>query len=445
MKHLGTLDLDKPILLDGKPHGIERVALLGAWTADDVGRIVFDESTSKIWVGRNAGWEEMTEGHTGPHTHDDLYYTETEMDAMFSGMEGGKMVVDWNQVDNPPAEYAPSLHGDSAHSVAYVTASGVTYENLSANGDVGSSAGQLAIGNHNHDAVYSLTTHNHSGTYAEYSHNHDLVYSAIDHTHTEYSLSEHNHDGAYASYSHTHTLVSLGAEPAIGDKNTAFNLNLGTTAGTVSEGNHNHDTAYATVGHHHNSSYSLLGHTHIEYSLESHDHNGVYALIGHGHTLESLGAEPEIGTKKTAFNVDFGTIEGTVSQGNHSHTPSEIGAEPEITDKKTAFNVDFGFTSADAARGNHHHDAAYEPIITKETGFNLALGTTAGTVSEGNHNHDSAYSAVGHDHDSDYAPIVIEVTSTPSDTPAIGTMRVKDDGSEFYIYTSAGWKTGTLA
>lgn len=34
------------------------------------------------------------------------------------------------------------------------------------------------------------------------------------------------------------------AEPAIGAKGTAFNKNFGTTSGTVSEGNHNHVTAY---------------------------------------------------------------------------------------------------------------------------------------------------------------------------------------------------------
>lgn len=44
----------------------------------------------------------------------------------------------------------------------------------------------------------------------------------------------HNHSGVY--------------EPVISTKNTAFNLNLGTTAGTVSEGNHNHDTLYMATG-----------------------------------------------------------------------------------------------------------------------------------------------------------------------------------------------------
>lgn len=36
----------------------------------------------------------------------------------------------------------------------FITASGVTFENLSANGDIGSGASQVSAGNHNHDGVY---------------------------------------------------------------------------------------------------------------------------------------------------------------------------------------------------------------------------------------------------------------------------------------------------
>ena len=50
-------------------------------------------------------------------------------------------------------------------------------------------------------------------------------------------------------------LANLGGEPAIGAKGTSFNLNFGTTAGTVAEGNHNHDTVYAASGHDHSGTY----------------------------------------------------------------------------------------------------------------------------------------------------------------------------------------------
>jgi hypothetical protein len=115
-------------------------------------------------------------------------------------------------------------------------------------------------------------------------------------------------------------------EPRFG-KNTAFNKNFGTTAGTVAEGNHNHDLDYADINH---------------------DHQGVY--------------EPVINPKNTAFNKNFGTTSGTVSEGDHTHS--------------------------DYADVDHDHNGIYEPVIDpKKTAFNKDFGTTAGTVAEGNHDH----------------------------------------------------------
>jgi len=65
----------------------------------------------------------------------------------------------------------------------------------------------------------------------------------------------------------------IGAEPTI-TKNTGFNKNFGTSAGTVSEGNHSH-------------------------------------------TPSDVGAEPAF-TKNTGFNKEFGTTAGTVTEGNYA-------------------------------------------------------------------------------------------------------------------------------
>jgi len=46
--------------------------------------------------------------------------------------------------------FAPTPHNNTHHSQTYITTSGVTYGALNANGDVGTGAGQLAIGNHTH-------------------------------------------------------------------------------------------------------------------------------------------------------------------------------------------------------------------------------------------------------------------------------------------------------
>lgn len=44
----------------------------------------------------------------------------------------------------------PASHNNSAHSETYITASGVTYEALNANSDVGTGSSQVAVGNHSH-------------------------------------------------------------------------------------------------------------------------------------------------------------------------------------------------------------------------------------------------------------------------------------------------------
>lgn len=62
------------------------------------------------------------------------------------------------------------------------------------------------------------------------------------------------------------------------------------------------------------------------------------------------------------------------------------GFEPVIT-PNTAFNKNFGTGAGDVSEGNHNHSGVYEPAFSKNTGFNKNLGSSAGTVSEGDHTH----------------------------------------------------------
>ncbi len=48
----------------------------------------------------------------------------------------------------------PISHDNTYHSETYIEATDVTYSNLNTNGDVGTTAGTLAIGDHNHDSDY---------------------------------------------------------------------------------------------------------------------------------------------------------------------------------------------------------------------------------------------------------------------------------------------------
>jgi hypothetical protein len=80
-------------------------------------------------------------------------------------------------------------------------------------------------------------------------------------------------------------------EPAF-SKNTAFNKNFGTSAGTVAEGNHGHSN----------------------YALSNHGHGNEYAPLSHTHPYE-----PAF-TKNSAFNKTFGAGYDNVARGSHDHT-----------------------------------------------------------------------------------------------------------------------------
>jgi len=140
--------------------------------------------------------------------------------------------------------------------------------------------------------------------------------------------------------SHTHA----GVYEPVFSKNTGFNKNLGTIAGTVAEGNHNHTGVYATSGH---------------------AHAGVYSVVGHGHD----GIYQPIDADLTAIAALAGTS-GFL--------------------KKTATNT-WSLDTTSYSLSSHNHTGVYEPTFSKNTAFNKNFGTEAGTVSEGNHNHSGIY------------------------------------------------------
>jgi len=140
------------------------------------------------------------------------------------------------------------------------------------------------------------------------------------------------------------------------------------------------------------NSYRLNGFNSSYFAVSGHTHDGVY--------------EP-VFSKNDAFNKNFGTVSGTVAEGDHTHD----GVYEPVFSKNTGFNLDLGTSAGTVSEGDHIHDSryyteteidallldksgtthlhtgVYEPIISKNTGFNLNLGTSAGTVSEGDHTH----------------------------------------------------------
>ena len=216
----------------------------------------------------------------------------------------------------------------------------------------------VALSTHTH-SQYALTTHDHSGVYAPVSHNHNGVYAPV----------SHNHSGVY--------------EPVF-SKNTAFNKNFGTTAGTVAQGNdsriENGQTAYGWGNH------ASAG-----YALSTHNHSGVY--------------------------------------------------EP-VFSKNTAFNKDFGTTSTTVARGNHTHSGVYEPVFSKNTAFNKNFGTTSGTVAEGNDsrivNGQTAYSWGDHA-SAEYVTLATSQTISGAKTFSTNLTASVSVTTPKVIFAAAGW------
>lgn len=152
----GKINFDKAITLKDKPHGIERETSLPTFDSGrDNGRVVFAEDTGKLWSGGLTEWKELTPGGVGDHSHDDKYYTETEIDNFFSGQASGKKQVDWSNIINKQTEYTPTSHNNDYHSEEYITASGVTAQALADTGSIGSLSSQVARGSHNHDGQYA--------------------------------------------------------------------------------------------------------------------------------------------------------------------------------------------------------------------------------------------------------------------------------------------------
>ena len=165
------------------------------------------------------------------------------------------------------------------------------------------------------------------------------------------------------------TEVDTWYEPKFA-KLSAFNKNFGTTAGTVSEGNHLHsqyitaapvtsvnsktgavvlahgDVGAAAASHTH--AYSPTNHTHSEYSPTSHNHNGVYQPAGsyaasnHNHS----GVYQPAGS----YAASNHNHSGVYAPASHSHSYVPLSGNSAIAGTLTA--TDFTITSDARYKGS---------------------------------------------------------------------------------------------
>ena len=324
MNFNGTINLKRPIELNGKHHGHEMLSTLPVWQSTDVGRMVFASDTARMYVGGLSDWEELTQSSSNTD-YDYRYYTKTQTDGFFGPESAGKKTVDWSNVSLKPSTFVPASHDNTSHTQQYITLSSVTFESLQTNGSVGTGTTQVAAGNHNHDSVYSVVGHAHTGMYEPYITSKKSAFNVdFGSSHATAAYGDHDHASTYepiistkksafnVDFGSSHAEVSYGDhthsefEPTI-TKNSGFNLSVGTTSGTVAAGDHSHDSAYVKL---------TDLYTDIYNKSEVYSKSEVDLLIPSGTTVY----EPVISVKKSAFNVDFGTTHTTAAYGDHGHT-----------------------------------------------------------------------------------------------------------------------------
>lgn len=356
------------------------------------------------------------------HTHDDRYFTETEITEKLKG-------------------YSLTTHN---HSGVYQPVGNYSVEGHK-HDDLYQPKGSYASSNHNHDSVYSKLNHEHTasninmtgyvkgetsgaitvtdtlgtalgkievnldgkqpkGNYAASNHNHDSVYAPKAHNHNDlyntkaeitkmlenYSKNGHSHNSgnitSLSGYAKAETFTAITTGDSL---NTAIGklekgLEGKQPAGSYAAANHNHDTAYAKLSHNHNDLYNTKAEITEKltgYSLSSHKHDdlyqpkGNYANASHTHTSANISAMTGY-AKASAVSAIAVTDSLNVA----------IGKLEKALDSKQA--------SGSYAPANHDHNTLYYG--------KGEIDTKLGGYSPTTHNHDNSYAAKTHNHNDLY-------------------------------------------
>lgn len=93
--------------------------------------------------------------HTFSDLTDDIAFS--QLDALITTGSESNKIIEATDARLSDAR-TPTSHNNTRHTETYITSSGVTFENLDANGDVGTAATQVAVGNHAHSSIYYTQT-----------------------------------------------------------------------------------------------------------------------------------------------------------------------------------------------------------------------------------------------------------------------------------------------
>lgn len=264
--------------------------------------------------------------------------------------------------------------------------------------NVGTTAGTVAAGNHNHSGVYEpagtaasavsahvsdldphtqyqlMTARAAANGYAPLDSNTRLAHTYVDVPSANSILGVSGTAGAATLISCTaagRAIIGAADAPA---QRTALSLggsatlNVGTTAGTVAAGDHNHSGVYDTFG---SAASAVSAHEsapdpHPGYQLESQKD------VANGYAgLDASAKFDYRGLKITDGNFVLGSSTGSTSAVLHPYTAAGMNM----------------LNAADAP--------AQRTLLSLGDSATLNVGTTAGTVAAGNHNHSGVYDTFG--------------------------------------------------
>ena len=129
----------------GDPHNLgwytTGVALNNAFPTANDGDWAIVGSTDSVWI-----WDTDTTTwvDSGEQALGDM--VKSVYDSDDDGVVDAADSVPWSGITDKPSLFAPTSHNNTSHSETYITESGVTYENLNANGDVGTTSGTVCAG-----------------------------------------------------------------------------------------------------------------------------------------------------------------------------------------------------------------------------------------------------------------------------------------------------------
>lgn len=145
----------------------------------------------------------------------------------------------------------------------------------------------------------------------------------------------------------TIALANLNGEPAFA-KGTAFNKNFGTVAGTVAEGNHNHNSVYAAIDHDHAGTYEAANaNIQVHISNTSNPHEVSLLQLADFPSVYVAGKWMKVNA--TADGIEF----VDAPSGSGGTWGSITGTLADQTDLQNALN-----TKSDTG---HTHTDIYEP------------------------------------------------------------------------------------